>query len=180
MKLICGKRHWNKHTRRNQDCHNKVSSTCTDCGEKLCWQHFKQKCPDGRKTKYGSWQHLSQEQKNEMTKATQFRLQKVRLTKEIGEDGEAKGPREPEKLTVDFSYLTAERVRRMIVIYPGGIRSAGEDQNWKPDDELHRWMGRRNGSAQQTFMNREHAVAVVTALLRGMRQKPSTSSTATN
>ena len=173
MKQICGKRHWNKHTRQNQDCHSKVSSACSDCGEKLCWQHFKLRCPDGRKTKYGSWQHLSKDQKNEMTKATQFKLQKVRLTKEIGEEGEPRDPREPERLTVDFSYLTAERVRRIVIIYPGGIQSAGEDKNWKADDELRRWMGRRNGSIQETFTNRNEAVTVVNALVTRMRRKPS-------
>ena len=149
--------------RQNRDCRAKLSRTCADCGQKLCWQHLKLKCPQGRRTKYGSWQHLSREQKYDITKATQFKLHKVRLTSET---------EELEKLTVDIRYLTADGVTSTLVIYPGGIQSAGDDENWEPDDELRRWIDRRNGSAPQTFTSRDDAITVVTTLLRTMRQKP--------
>ena len=120
-------------------CRNGGVKHCARCGGRLCQQHFRRRCPLGKRTKYGVTQHAAPGDEEALEKATGLALAAVKLIKRTG------GDRDAFQAVLDVRYQGADGSNSAIWLHPGGIWADRDARAWRPDRELADWLNGRLG-----------------------------------
>ena len=135
-------------------CNNPADRDCSNCGVELCWLHIKQKCRQGQKTRFGTSQHLTAHQKEELTLVTGLRLGRVTTTQIPGPENSLYG------ITIHIKYTTQNKKENILIVHLGMIQDTQENE-WTPDEELRLWLTSRNIKHNQRWYRKGDAVRTI-------------------
>ena len=133
MAKQCRTPYWSPHLNTVDECRNSATRTCSQCRATLCWQHIKQRCPSGKRNRYGVMQHLTRPHAEELRMANRLTMRSIRAVKETHSHDSA-------LVVITFSYLNGEGLERQFQAYPGAIRQAEGEYQWIPDEGLSQWL----------------------------------------
>ena len=125
MAKQCRTPYWSPHLNTVDECRNSATRTCSQCRATLCWQHIKQRCPSGKRNRYGVMQHLTRPHAEELRMANRLTMRSIRAVKETHSHDSA-------LVVITFSYLNGEGLERQFQAYPGAIRQAEGEYQWIP------------------------------------------------
>lgn len=139
METKCEKPTYTANGVRRGNCAMKGVKLCVNCGDESCWLHGKRPCSEGRMTRYGRLQHVTDEEKRKLEGAVKLSLEKLGLTR----DNEETIPSHTVTITVR---VQDGRGKEMLVnVHPGRINIPAGQRGWRPDEELTGWLKKRLG-----------------------------------
>ena len=128
------------------DCKFRVKDECANCGQQLCRQHLRNRCPEGRRSRYGTQQHLTRDHLEALSQSEDHRLEKVQISQGMGPEGHWRAP------TVVISYRCRDGQPGRVTLHPGTLVRDPDMPGARPGDELHRWLARRLGEERTREM----------------------------
>ena len=152
-----------KHNTRSSGnhCHNPGMYTCFACAQQRCSTHMKQRCSQGAQGRFGTLQHVTKQQNNEIYQAKGLSITDVQIVTTTNDQN-----RKQEQIAIVFNYMTQDKRPRIILTYPGGINHTGQGQSRQPDDELKAWLSRNNMNQNPVWTSRQRCIAAFTAALK--------------
>lgn len=144
---------------KTQQCKLPNSKTCARCAARMCWQHIKLRCPQGRQTKYGVSQHMTAEHIAETRLAEGFTLVGVRIAKDPHLNQSAR------TVAITFGYRQSGSDDGTVIIYPGGVLKTPDRAGWMPDGDLANWLASTGRTQRGHLGEPESIVAQVKAAL---------------
>ena len=121
------------------NCKLSLKGECANCGQQLCGQHLRNRCPEGRRSRYGTQQHLTRDHLEALSQAEDHRLEKVQISQGMGPEGHWRAP------TVVISYRCRDGQPGRVILHPGTLVRDPGMPGVRPGEELHRWLARRLG-----------------------------------
>lgn len=174
MPEICGAPTLPEKWRKPGECRIPRTRRCANCGQETCWKHARNRCPEGRTTRYGQLQHLTEYEQTLVQNEAKISLEKIELSKEYNTE------RLRCTVSVSFRFTQPTGTEALISTHPGGMSSPLGSRRWRPEEELARWLTKRLGGKDIkniVWQNERDCIPVMTRAVRARKLKKSAEQT---